>query len=117
MNASIKYILSDKIILLGFSSSVVLLVLQLLLIILLYHAFPPFVPIFNQMPWGVERLGSKEQLFTPFLIGIIVFIGNIFFSSYIYQKMPLVARILCVTTLLISLFALLFFVRLMQIIL
>ena len=117
MRNSINYVFADKIMLLGFIISVMLLLIEILLISLMFHAFPPVVPVFNQMPWGVERLGSKDQLFTPLIIGIFILIGNFFFSSIIYQKIPLVARILCVTTVLVSLFSLLFFVRLMQIIL
>jgi len=116
MNISFKHITSDRIFLLSGIGSVILIVLSLLLIGILYTKLPPFLPLFNQMSWGVARIGTKEQLFIPTFIATVILLTNTSLALYIYDKIPLVSRMLCVTSLLIAFFVLLFTIRTIQII-
>ena len=111
MNVFFENIKSDKILFWGFLIASFLVFLNLILIVLSYPKLPPFLPIFNQMPWGEKRLGIKWQIFLPFAITFSILVLNLFLSSFLYKKMPLVSRILALTSLLICFFSLLFSTR------
>lgn len=111
MKVFFENIKSDKILFWGFSAAFILIAINLIFILLSYSNLPPFIPIFNQMPWGEKRLGVKWQIFLPLFITFIIFLTNLFLSSFLYKKMPLISRILSFTSLLICFFALLFSAR------
>ena len=117
MNVFFKRLSSDKIVVWSFFATLSLVLTNLILTALFYSHLPPVLPLFNQMPWGKARLGTKEQIFIPISIAFLIFIGNLIFSASLYEKIPLVSRIVCITSFLISLFALLFIIRTFQIIL
>lgn len=117
MNLSFNYIREDKTVMTGFILSFFLIALSFFSIAFSFMQLPPLVPVFNQMPWGVERLGSKIELFIPLMIIVLITIFNAFFTNAIYKSMPLVARILCATSLLICVFLLLFVFRTLQVLL
>lgn len=114
MNASFKHIQADRILYVGFLISLALIALTIVTILFFYRSLPPFIPLYNQLPWGESRLGVKIEIFTPSLIGILIFGANIILSSLFYSKIPLVARIFSITSLLVSLLLLLFIIRLIQ---
>ena len=114
MNAYINQLKSDKIMLYGFSLGLFLIFCSLMIILFVYSRLPPFIPIFNQMPWGEARLGKQIEIFLPLAFSLIIFLVNISFSSVLYLKTPLISRILCVTSLLVSLFMILLTVRTIQ---
>jgi len=116
MSGYIDTLRSDKIIKTGtyFTSGVFVLTLAGLLLSL--RNLPPILPIYNQMPWGEARLGSILELFLPFTLGLIFFISNLVFSLSVYSKMPLVARTLTVTSLLISFLTMIFTFRTIQLV-
>ncbi|MDP2649883.1 MAG: hypothetical protein Q8P10_03480 [bacterium] len=116
MKKFINNLKSDKILFLAFLSGFILLLANLLYTLLLYRNLPPYLPLFNQMPWGEKRLGFREQIFLPIFIAFVILLGNSFFSSLLYKKMPLIARILAITSLLVCFFAFLFVVRTIQLI-
>ena len=117
MNGFIKTIAADKIIRLGAMISVGLLFLTLIYIGFFYRFLPPVVPIYNQMPWGEDRLGGKLELFLLPIIALAVFISNTIFSSYLYERMPLISRALAITSFLISLITTIFVFRTVQLLL
>lgn len=85
----------------------------IILLTLLYAAFnffklPPFVPVFNQLPWGNERIASRGFIFTPAIITILILAANLTLSSYIYEKSPLISRIFSITSLLAAFLTLIF---------
>lgn len=108
---------SDKLTFRGFIATFFLIILPLPYILFNYKGFPPFMPIFNQLPWGMPRLAPPLGIFFPSLISFFVLVLNIFLSSFIYKKTPLVSRMLAVTSLLIALLTLLFVIRTVQIVL
>lgn len=60
---------------------VVSLNLGLLLSVFLYIFFsinnlPTNIPLFYNMPWGLDQLGNKSSLWLPFGLGLTIFISN-----------------------------------------
>lgn len=111
MNESFNKLLADKVLQLIILSSVGTTCIAVVLLFIFYSKLPPFLPIYNQQPWGETQLGRKEDIFFPITITIGVCIANALFASRVYTKMPLVARMLCVTSLFVSFFTLLFVIR------
>ena len=108
---------TDKIIKWGTLGATILLVFTVIYTLFYYFSLPPFIPIFNQMPWGMARLGTRVEIFMPIAIGIIFFLWNLFFMTKFYDKMPLLSRMLSATTFLICLLTFIFTIRTLQLIL
>lgn len=81
------------------------------LILFSYTKLPPFIPIFNQLPWGEQRLGPTISIFIPVLASSLIFIINIPVSALTYKKIPLVARMLAAVSLLAGALTCLFIVK------
>jgi hypothetical protein len=111
MKNFIKNISSDKLALRGFFISLLLLLITVFYIVFSYPKLPPFIPIFNQLPWGNERLTSTLGVFISTIIFSFVFLFNIIFTSIVYNKNPLVARIVAAVTLILALMNFLFIVK------
>lgn len=93
----------DRIILGVSLLSLLVLIVTLFFILLYYKNIPPFIPIFNQLPWGNERLTQNYGIFIPIALYVFVFVFNIIFSSFLYNKnSPLLARIIASVNLLLS---------------
>lgn len=110
MNA-FKDILRDKILLRGTVLSLCLTAISIIIIGFYYNILPPFIPLFNQMPWGEQRI--MRTLWITLIPSIaLLFLGiNLFFASKIYKNVPLIARLFSVTSFLISILAFLFVIR------
>lgn len=106
MNIIFKNTTFDKTIFWAFFLSLIIIIANSVYILVSYNKLPFFLPIYNQMPWGDERLGRKEEILIPILIAISVFIFNFVLSSIIYKKMPIISRIISVTAFLICFFVL-----------
>lgn len=117
MNATFKQIRLDKIIKWGLLFSLILLVLHTLLLVIFYLALPPILPIYNQLPWGDSRLGNKIEIIIPLAISFGFFISNYLLITKLYATMPLVARIISITTLLTTVLGFIFIMRTIQILL
>jgi len=115
MNSSL--VKADKIIRWGMTISFILLLLQAGLLALFYLKLPPLVPLFNQLPWGDARLGSTYEILLPLVITAVFFLFNYILLTKLYPTMPLVSRIIGVTTLLASLLSIIFVIRTLQLIL
>src|SRR5947209_2089253 len=89
MNALTNRLFADKIVTLAFWVALFLLVLYSLLLVLFFQKLPPLLPIFNQMPWGVARVGTRVELLIPFTIAFGMFVINTFLSLSVYEKFPL----------------------------
>lgn len=107
---------ADKIIRWGMTFSLLLLFCQAGLLAFFYLKLPPVVPVFNQLPWGESRLGVKYEILLPFAITAIFFLFNYFLLVKLYTNMPLVSRIIGITTLLASLLSCIFIIRTLQLI-
>lgn len=112
-----RYIKSDKIVKWCIILGGILLLSEATYILFFYFSLPPFLPIFNQLPWGEERLGRKIEIFLPSIITISFFVFNLFLLNQLYEKMPLVSRILGITTLLIVIISFIFTLQTLHLIL
>lgn len=111
-----REIRSDKIISWGNIITFVIILLSLLFIALQFRILPPYIPIFNQLPWGEDRLGSTIMILLPVIGVIFVSLTNIFISSAIYTKSQIISRMLTVSSILSSFLSFLFIVRTIQLI-
>lgn len=111
MKEFFKDIKSDKAIIPAFFINSLFIIASIIYILFSYGNLPPFIPIFNQLPWGEERLGSTFTIFIPVLVALLIFIINILTSAFIYKKTPLVARMLAAVSLLTSTIAFLFIIK------
>ncbi len=116
MKGLFKKINADKIIRLATFFSFGFQIFHLVYLVITYPYLPPFLPLFNQMPWGEERLGTKIEIFLPFLITISFFSLNLFLTLRIHEKMPLLARILSIIGLLIAILSFIFIIRTIQLV-
>jgi hypothetical protein len=117
MNGTFRLIKADKIVRYGTILSFILLILHLLYLGIFYFSLPPVIPLFNQLPWGEGRLGTKLEVLIPFGITTIFFVFNYVLLARLYIAMPLVSRMISITTLLVSLLSFIFIVRTLQLIL
>ncbi|EKD64855.1 MAG: hypothetical protein ACD_50C00284G0007 [uncultured bacterium] len=116
MRGFFKNIIFDKTTRLGFFGTFGTVLITFLLIVVYYNKMPPFVPIFNQLPWGEQRLGIKTEIFIPVSIVFLVFVVNLLLSSIIYKKIPLASRILVISSFTFSILAFFFTIRTIQLI-
>jgi hypothetical protein len=117
MNEASKLVKADKIIRWGMTFSFLLLLFQASLIGIFYLKLPPILPLFNQLPWGDDRLGTNYEILLPLVITLVFFLFNYFLLRKLYITMPLISRIIGVTTLLAALLSFIFIVRTLQLIL
>lgn len=111
MKNLINNIRADKLAFRGFIISLLLTLLTVVYILFNYQNLPPLIPIFNQLPWGNSRLVSTSGIFIPVIAFTVIFIFNILFTSIVYAKSPLIARIVAAVTLILAMMNLLFIVR------
>lgn len=117
MKKFFRDIRSDKITFRGFIATFIIIVLPVPIVLFYYRGFPPFLPIFNQLPWGKPRLAPPWGIFITTAISLIILILNVIFSSALYKRTPLVSRMLAVISLIIAILSLLFVLRTIQIVL
>jgi hypothetical protein len=116
MKEFFKDIAGDKTITSAFFMNIFLIVTAIVYILFSYGKLPPLIPIFNQLPWGVQRLGATFTIFIPVLIALLIFAINIFTSASIYKKIPLISRMFAGVSLLIGILTFLFVVRIITLI-
>lgn len=114
MKEFIKDIQADKIVWYGSITAILFMLITLMYVAFIYRFLPPFIPLFNQLPWGVERLGAKQGIFLPIFYVVLIFGINMTLSKMLYLAMPLISRILTITTIIISLTTCIFVIRITQ---
>lgn len=117
MSGLINRLIADRIIFISFIFSFAAIAIATIVVVLFYLQIPPIVPLFNQLAWGDARLGTKAQISIPIIIAGIIFCMNPFIIFAIYKDMPLVSRILSVTTLMVATLVLIFIIRTIRIVL
>lgn len=78
---------------------------------------PPFLPLYNKMPWGYERLGTRIDIFIPLGVSFCFFIANSIINPKVYTIAPLLGRLLSTTTTLITFLQCFFVIQLIRFIL
>lgn len=99
---------TDNLLSKSFIYSSVILFIVLIFLIIRFFSLPPFIPVFNQMPWGNERIGPTIFIFIPLLTSIFIISTNTFISAYIYAKSPILSRIFAITSILCAFLTLIF---------
>ena len=117
MNGISNLVKADKIIRWSMTFSFILMLFQAGFLAIFYVKLPPVIPLFNQFPWGEDRLGTTYEFLLPLIITAIFYLFNYAFLRKLYTTMPLVSRIIGITTLLTSLLAFIFVVRTLQLVL
>lgn len=117
MKEFISSVRRDRITFNIFIASLGICLFTILLISLNYSNLPPYIPIFNQLPWGNDRLVQTLGVFIPIALFLIVFIFNFGFASFLYTKNnPLLARIVASITVTVSIMNLFFIIKLLLLI-
>lgn len=103
MRNFINEIKKDRITFNTFLLSLGIGIIHAIYILINYKNIPPFIPIFNQLPWGNERLTQTNGIFIPLFLFFGVYIFNFCFVLILYKKSnPLLGRIIASITLLLS---------------
>lgn len=116
MKEFFRDIISDNTIKLGFAISFLSIFITLIFVIFSYHNLPPFIPIFNQLPWGEQRLGVTISIFIPIILIFLILICNLVISSKVYKKIQLASRMLAITSLIVSIITFLFVLKTIQLV-
>lgn len=116
MKKYINYLKKDRLVLRLYVASLVLILITVIYIAITFNRLPPLIPVFNQLPWGEERLSSAPGIFIPSLIASIMFFINMFLSIVSYSTSPLISRFIAITSFLTALLTFLFIVRTIQLI-
>jgi len=102
---------ADKITKYTMAATIVIFAIQLVFLAINFGNLPPVIPVFNQLPWGIERLGTRLSIFFPLTAAFICSGTNLILASITYESMPLIARVMGFTSFLVSLICLIFTVR------
>lgn len=111
MKEFFKDAIQDKAITLAFLANFLLIIATVVYILFSYGNLPPFIPVFNQLPWGEQRLGNTITIFFPILTALLIFVINILISTSIYKKIPIISRMLAAISLLTGILTFLFVVK------
>src|SRR5258708_1095368 len=108
MNEFFKEVKEDKILFRGSIFSGALILVSLVCIVIYYNSLPPLIPLFNQMPWGEERIAKNIFIFLFPLIAFLFFLPNLIFPTLVYKKNPLFSKIFSMNNLFNSILTFLF---------
>ena len=112
MKKILSHLQKDNVAFYQFLLSIFVMLVSVIIIAISYHSLPPYIPIFNQLPWGNDRLVQTPGIFLPIALFLIFFVFNFIFTLIFYLKdSPLVGRIIASVTLLISIMNLIFTIR------
>lgn len=106
-----KDIKRDRTIISAFFINIFLIAATVIYILFFYGKLPPFIPVFNQLSWGEQRLGETFTIFIPVGISLLILTINIFIGALIYKNIPLISRILAAVSLLTGILTFLFIVK------
>lgn len=111
MKELFKDLRKDKILERSFILNSVIVLFSFFYILLYFKNLPPYIPIFNQMPWGEQRIEKTIWIFVIPVITFIILATNLTLSSSFYKRDPLISRLFSITSFLISTLALIFIIR------
>lgn len=99
----------------SFWITILLFVVAVGLVGIFYLSLPPFLPLYNHMPWGYARLGRTYEIFIPLGMTLIFSLTNTYLAVTFRGKEPLLSRFLFVANITIWFFMCLFVIRLLQV--
>src|SRR5260221_6376291 len=109
-----KFFEKDSIARLTSVISIFSLLITTLVALLAFPKLPPYLPLFNKLPWGYGRLGLKPFIFLPIILSLVIVVINIFLAKYVREKIPLLARFLFIAACVVCLFTSLFILKVIQ---
>lgn len=113
MKDKFSLIMNDRLARIAIIVSMLFLVPTVILIMFFYEKLPPYIPLFNSMPWGEQRLFSSNIniIFPLVLIG--VFLANTLFSAFVYKEYVLASRLLMLNSLLFFMLGFLAYIQIL----
>jgi hypothetical protein len=117
MKKVINRVLSDNILKLSTILSFAILLLSSILIAFTYPSLPPYIPFFNSLPWGTERLFSSFVVIILPIVFLLLIITNVILSSQLYTKHALMARMVSFNGLLVMVLGFLAYLQIMLLVL
>ncbi len=113
MKEKFKPLVTDQFTRISLLLSLLFIIPLIILIFFTFSKLPPYIPFFNSMPWGEERLfSSKIAIFLPAIL-LVVFTMNVFQAVYVYKRYALVARIVMFNSFLFLLLSLLAYLQIL----
>ncbi|HRN96331.1 MAG TPA: hypothetical protein PLD54_02710 [Candidatus Levybacteria bacterium] len=117
MKKTINILLSDNIIKMSAGISFTVLLVCTILIAVFYTKLPPYIPFFNSLPWGTQRLFSSiGVIFLPIIFLVIILLNNAL-SAYLYSQHALMARMVSFNGLLFVILGFLAYVQIVLLVL
>lgn len=112
MKGFFKLLRRDSVLVWSFWATLVCVVLMIAAILVSYTNLPPFVPLYNHMPWGFARLGRVYELFILPILILILCATNTTLGLRLLGKNTLLARFLFLTMVSLAVFTFIFIMRL-----
>ena len=85
-------------------------------LIIFWQRLPPLVPLWYSRPWSSDRLVPPFYLLIPILASIFIYAINIFVANKFAPDHPMFARVLFLTSALISIITMIIVVRVIMLI-
>lgn len=117
MRSFFKSLRKDNLLNICFWTTIILVCLMIGTIAISYTNLPPFLPLYNQMPWGYERLGKAYEIFLLPAGILFITILNTIIGIKLVEKIPLLARFLFISLTMLSLFTYIFILRMIFLVL
>ncbi len=91
-------------------------IVTLPLFLFFWRHFPPQVPLWYSKPWGNERLVPPLFLLIPVAVSALIYGMNIFVANKFATDHPMFARVLFLTSALISIISMIIVVRVIMLV-
>lgn len=85
-------------------------------IVWFWRHLPPAIPLWYSRPWGEDRLASPWFLFVPLGASILIYGGNIVAVVRLASNHPMFARVLFLTSLLVSILSVVLVIRIVTLV-
>lgn len=108
MKKIINNLKGDEFVFSMFVISFVFIILAIVFIAINIKNLPYFMPVFNQMPWGYQRLGTKQEFFIPTAATFLIFLLNTKIGYSLKKNNLLLFRFSFLTTAIVSFLNILF---------
>lgn len=82
-----------------------------LMLLIYWRRLPPQVPLWYSRPWGTERLVPPLYLLIPIAASIFIYAINIFVANKFATDHPMFARVLFLSSALVSIISTIILVR------
>lgn len=113
MKEKFRILVDDQFTRISLILSLLFIIPLIAIIFFTYASLPPYIPFFNSMPWGEERLFSSQVVIFLPIIFVLVFAMNLLQATFVYAKYTLVSRIVMFNSFLFLLLSLLAYLQIL----